>query len=54
MKYEHTSRRVGATLIDYTLFFVLEVFYIIMAGTSGLEIYWQRQGLLAKKRAFRK
>jgi len=33
MQYSYTSKRVYATLIDYTLIFVLTVFYIIMAGT---------------------
>ncbi|HMH21205.1 MAG TPA: RDD family protein, partial [Puia sp.] len=31
------SRRVSATLIDYTLVFALTIFFIIMAGTKDEE-----------------
>ena len=47
MKYIYTSRRVGATLIDYTLVFALEIFYVFTVGTVNDRGVHEVTGLAA-------
>ncbi|MHA4810127.1 RDD family protein [Flavitalea flava] len=47
MRYAYTSKRVGATLIDYTLFFALVIFYIVMVGTRDEEGVYRVTGIPA-------
>jgi uncharacterized RDD family membrane protein YckC len=45
MKYIYTSKRVGATLIDYTLVFVLTYLYIYTVGTRDDNGVYHLSGL---------
>jgi uncharacterized RDD family membrane protein YckC len=45
MKYTYTSKRVGATLIDYTLVFVLTYFYFVAVGTKDENNTYHLTGL---------
>lgn len=47
MQYDYTSKRVYATLIDYTLLYALTIFYIVMAGTHTEDGTYSVTGLPA-------
>ena len=47
MQYNYTLRRIYATLVDYTLIFALDIFYIVMAGTHTDDGTYTVSGLPA-------
>jgi RDD family len=47
MNYPYTSKRVGATLIDYTLTFALTILYIVNFGEEDGPHHYTVSGLPA-------
>ncbi len=47
MEYPYTSKRIGATLIDYTLVYSLSFYYIFAAGTRNDRGAYEVDGLPA-------
>ena len=47
MDYPHTSKRVGATLIDYTLIWVLDFLYLVEFGKNDSPGHYSMDGLPA-------
>lgn len=47
MEYPYTSKRIGATLIDYTLVYSLSFYYIFAAGTRNDSGGYEVNGLPA-------
>jgi uncharacterized RDD family membrane protein YckC len=47
MNYPYTSKRIGATLIDYTLTFALTIFYIVKFGENDSPGHYTVNGLPA-------
>jgi uncharacterized RDD family membrane protein YckC len=45
MNYPYTSKRVGATLIDYTLIWVLDFLYLVEFGKNDNPGHYSMDGL---------